>query len=653
MLYKYPPKPWVDRGWNHDIRDPILKGVLNIGGMGCARPCSSDYQNPKSTARHVDHRPFVARMHKSSLIKPPSCLPRGWCQVISDYLFSKSICSIERLKSARSLQILGPFLLRRAYKRPVLKPKAAPDPVSQTLAALKDGAAENWPCWRYTVSSMEANGIAWYSDDILPSKNLQYDSHRFTILGKSTPRRRLWTRSPWCLDPAWLLCYETFVVLTLFVKSFGEGFQDLSSIGFPICSFPEMGCLLGSQLTLICLGASRPPLGRPQYDSTVDIEVDRWRGASRCGFPGHPFDGWIGRPEEKMSKHAETRMRNQSYPIIMNGHGSDHQRRRTTLIFGIFWSRDVKGMKRVWAWYSSWCSDTSWLRRIPAMIPLGSWDELPIRPQCIAICSHLCWTNAVGLAWTYSWHDCNIGSDDWHNLPIFSCCNWKLLEIASWHEGNCFMIVTEVADQVLQLSMRGHSMLREFTAIAFARVSTVVRWVGCNQLFHIDHIVSFVYLDPNHQLDSSNIIKYPSDLESRLNLSLVIQIISLSPSRSPGWPCGRAWHHSWHIMPQQARLSCRFYDMIHGFLLYMDQYHRNLMERNFMFFVGTDISRWWKNKWKIMGNQRFNHHGSHHGRHRAHRRDPRSHGTFASSTATGAVALRGCESDLTGDDCSF
>jgi hypothetical protein len=63
----------------------------------------------------------------------------------------------------------------------------------------------------------------------------------------------------------------------------------------------------------------------------------------------HPFDGWIGRPEEKMSKHAETRMRNQSYPIIMNGHGSDHQRRRTTLIFGIFWSRDVKGMKRVWA----------------------------------------------------------------------------------------------------------------------------------------------------------------------------------------------------------------------------------------------------------------------------------------------------------------
>lgn len=37
------------------------------------------------------------------------------------------------------------------------------------------------------------------------------------------------------------------------------------------------------------------------------------------------------------------------------------------------------------------------------------------------------------------------------------------------------MIVTEVADQVLQLSMRGHSMLREFTAIAFARVSTVVR----------------------------------------------------------------------------------------------------------------------------------------------------------------------------------
>ena len=320
MLYKYPPKPWVDRGWNHDIRDPILKGVLNIGGMGCARPCSSDYQNPKSTARHVDHRPFVARMHKSSLIKPPSCLPRGWRQVISDYLFSKSICSIERLKSARSLQILGPFLLRRAYKRPVLKAKAAPDPVSQTLAALKDGAAENWPCWRYTVSSMEANGIAWYSDDILPSKNLQYDSHRFTILGKSTPRRRLWTRSPWCLDPAWLLCYETFVVLTLFVKSFGEGFQDLSSIGFPICSFPEMGCLLGSQLTLICLGASRPPLGRPQYDSTVDIEVDRWRGASRCGFPGHPFDGWIGRPEEKMSKHVETCRNQNEKPIISNHH---------------------------------------------------------------------------------------------------------------------------------------------------------------------------------------------------------------------------------------------------------------------------------------------------------------------------------------------
>ena len=217
-----PPKPWVDRGWNHDIRDPILKGVLNIGGMGCARPCSSDYQNPKSTARHVDHRPFVARMHKSSLIKPPSCLPRGWRQVISDYLFSSVHPSIERLKS-----------VRRAYKRPVLKPKAAPDPVSQTLAALKDGpAAENWLCWRYswgTVRSMETNGIAWYSDDILPSKKLTI---WFTLLAK---RRRLWTRSPWCLDPAWLLCCETFVVLTLFVKSFGEGFQDLSSIGFPVC----------------------------------------------------------------------------------------------------------------------------------------------------------------------------------------------------------------------------------------------------------------------------------------------------------------------------------------------------------------------------------------------------------------------------------
>ena len=201
------------------------------------------------------------------------------------------------------------------------------------------------------------------------------------------------------------------------------------------------------------------------------------------------------------------------------------------------------------------------------------------------------------------------------------------------------MIVTEVADQVLQLWMRGHSMLREFTAIAFARVSKVVCWVGCNQLFHIDHMVSFGYLDPNHQLDSSNIIKYPSNIikypsnihqisikyhqissnihqissnihqissniikyhqisiRSRLNLSLVIQIISLSPSRSPGWPCGRAWHHSWHIMLQQARRSCRFYDMIHGFLLYMDQYHRNLMERSFIFFVGTEISRWWKKR---------------------------------------------------------
>lgn len=244
----------------------------------------------------------------------------------------------------------GPFLLRRAYKRPVLKPKAAPDPVSQTLAALKDGpAAENWPCWRYlegTVRSMEtngsqwySNGIAWYSDDILPSKNLQYDSHWFTILAKSTPRRRLWTRSPWCLDPAWLLCYETFVVLTLFVKSFGEGFQDLSGIGFPICSFPEMGCLLGSQLTLICLGASRPPLGRPQYDSTVDIEVDRWRGASRCGFPGHPFDGWIGRPEE-MSKHVETCRNQNEKPIISNHHEWSwcHDRKSTQVQVEQRWS---------------------------------------------------------------------------------------------------------------------------------------------------------------------------------------------------------------------------------------------------------------------------------------------------------------------------
>lgn len=136
--------------------------------------------------------------------------------------------------------------------------------------------------------------------------------------------------------------------------------------------------------------------------------------------------------------------------------------------------------------------------------------------------------------------------------------------------------------------------------------------LGATNCFILIILFPLAILDPNHQLDSSNIIKYPSDLESRLNLSLVIQIISLSPSRSPGWPCGRAWHHSWHIMPQQARLSCRFYDMIHGFLLYMDQYHRKLMERNFMFFV-TDISRWWKNKWKIMGNQRFNHHGSHQG----------------------------------------
>lgn len=33
---------------------------------------------------------------------------------------------------------------RRAYKRPVLKPKAAPDPVSQQLAALKEPSTGSW-----------------------------------------------------------------------------------------------------------------------------------------------------------------------------------------------------------------------------------------------------------------------------------------------------------------------------------------------------------------------------------------------------------------------------------------------------------------------------------------------------------------------------
>ena len=70
------------------------------------------------------------------------------------------------LKSPQSQQLSNKQLQRfpphssprRAYKRPVLKPKAAPDPVSQTLAALKehvmlmgwevvDGLMRGWWCW--------------------------------------------------------------------------------------------------------------------------------------------------------------------------------------------------------------------------------------------------------------------------------------------------------------------------------------------------------------------------------------------------------------------------------------------------------------------------------------------------------------------------
>ncbi len=70
------------------------------------------------------------------------------------------------LKSPQSQQLTNKQLQRfpphssprRAYKRPVLKPKAAPDPVSQTLAALKehvmlmgwevvDGLMRGWWCW--------------------------------------------------------------------------------------------------------------------------------------------------------------------------------------------------------------------------------------------------------------------------------------------------------------------------------------------------------------------------------------------------------------------------------------------------------------------------------------------------------------------------
>ena len=52
---------------------------------------------------------------------------------------------------------------RRAYKRPVLKVKAAPDPVSQQLAALKAGPVSSLLDCCYTVSW----GCCWgcpYSD---------------------------------------------------------------------------------------------------------------------------------------------------------------------------------------------------------------------------------------------------------------------------------------------------------------------------------------------------------------------------------------------------------------------------------------------------------------------------------------------------------
>ena len=39
-------------------------------------------------------------------------------------------------------KVVESFAARRAYKRPVVKPKTAPDPVSQTLAALKDDASK-------------------------------------------------------------------------------------------------------------------------------------------------------------------------------------------------------------------------------------------------------------------------------------------------------------------------------------------------------------------------------------------------------------------------------------------------------------------------------------------------------------------------------
>ena len=49
-------------------------------------------------------------------------------------------CSLPESTYCRDLQVPVFSLPRRAYKRPVLKPKAAPDPVSQQLAALKAGA---------------------------------------------------------------------------------------------------------------------------------------------------------------------------------------------------------------------------------------------------------------------------------------------------------------------------------------------------------------------------------------------------------------------------------------------------------------------------------------------------------------------------------
>lgn len=114
----------------------------------------------------------------------------------------------------KQLQWLPPHSPRRAYKRPVLKPKAAPDPVSQTLAALKE-PLNQW-CW-----------LGWGVDN---------QSWRWWV--------DLFTR--W-----WLILYD-FCLMSIVFLSFSGYLSSRHTLFFPPIGHPSSH-LVSDQGLLACI----------------------------------------------------------------------------------------------------------------------------------------------------------------------------------------------------------------------------------------------------------------------------------------------------------------------------------------------------------------------------------------------------------------